>query len=443
MSSLPTADHEDNASLVQEAERALVQRRLRKASATSKHILRQALLKDREINNGHHISSSEKSDANVDINKIRFILDPSQKLDYESKSEARRLCIGIRSINNEQATCVDRAAAVALQSYYEMSKRSGINQNFYDVKEQEKKGERFSKNKPNGGQLPNNATDILQLLFRVYQFKENEGRNGTRLMPLEFAVMFLQFCVATGYTETAAVGAADLLGVTLRLDDPTEREKSACFWKDEISFHCRELCILLFIRVIPFLDAANAQWLIRRITRHCCTNGVSDATTVEEELSLCWSISNVPKNPSIEAAINFIETRKGHTWHPLRKCLESCYDELYALLKHLDGDRTVELNNSNIDEEVTSSLTGNLSKDNETNSSEQLNPSLGQYVQEFIIDPLWNSENRWENRVAVAAVSLMAFVTWRKRKGVARATRFAARAATAPVREIVDSILRD
>ena len=355
--------------LVQEAERAIVQRRFREALNVSMTVLQKSRVED------DHLFLNNKS---VQTGRLHFIVDEQNH--RISPSSTDNIIIRIHAVPAD-LTYTDRAAAIALQSCYEMRREV-----------------------TNDEEAINQENSILNLIAFVYQANSVQQRK----MPLDLVVILLQFfcCSNTHKEESIAVSAitcAELLHFVLKSNDISEVTNS-----------CAEIFSLFFFRIIPFLEPTTVKWLLMEATNN---------QSFEEYRT--WSRTTNLRASSIRLAIQFIAEVAAHRKEncPLKKYLECCNTKFNSLL--------VECSN----ETKESSLSLVLHETNTGTRSSHRHLALAalQYLQKNLIGPLCHSEQRWENRIYTAAIVWIAFATWRKRKYILQAL-------TAPIREIIEAL---
>ena len=85
-----------------------------------------------------------------------------------------------------------------------------------------------------------------------------------------------------------------------------------------------------------------------------------------------------------------------------------------------------------------------IDDDNENVNEENLHsmyPPLPHLFQEYIVDPLWTSEERWINRSKVVAAGIVTYsILWRKRRNVMNVTKRVGGALISPLQEIASAL---
>jgi hypothetical protein len=406
---------------VYEAERAIIQRRFDQALSVSSLVLRRQIDPRRK----HFIWNPKKE-------QVRFILhdtDCDVALPKDSKRDGvSKIYIRIQAWEAAEMTCTDRAAAVALQSYYEIIECDESCNTSTSVDEDRKGNENV--------QVHSLHDTIIPLIVNAYRWEKNtQEPQHTATMPLELLVMLSQFCTSfttkfaeESIVEMSAVGCADLL-LSFSLQYRKELQLE----------HIGDIFVVFFTKIVPYLDPETVRWLIE--TRLMINNNEHFPHTYSHNLgTLSWCKDQDTYASSIQMAIDFINhSMQRNEWYPFSKCLSYCMMQLHILLPFAE-DRTPP---SGPCTNVGMEEIGHLKSKNARQMPSQMQclwiPSQN-FLQTYIVEPLWISERRWENRLSVVSVALAAVTCWKKRKHVTKAASIAVVTVTAPIREIMDAV---
>jgi len=416
--------------LVCEAERAIVQRRFLEALSVSTLVLR------RQID-----PRWQHSLWNPKQEKVRFLLhdadcDVSLLVHCSNSDGVSKIYVGIHALGTVEISCRDRATAVAVQSYYEIMESC----NASSSEDEELKGHEKV-------EIHTMYDTIIPLIVNAYRWENDTHQEPQQLsrqqnatMPLELLIMLLQFCTsfttkyaeAESIVEMSAVGCADLL-----LSFSLHRSRYGKEFQPE---QIDDIFILFYTKIIPYLDPITVRWLFE--TRLMINSNNKFALT-NYDRKLIWSKDQGTYASSIQMAIDCINRSMQTTeWYPFSKCLNYCIKMLRVLLPLAEDQNPPSVPCINVDMKETCCYESK----NDLKAHQQpsritclLIPSQN-FLQTYVVEPLWISERRWENRFSVVSVALAAVTCWKKRKHVTKAASVAVMTVTAPIREIIEAV---
>jgi hypothetical protein len=146
---------------------------------------------------------------------------------------------------------MDRAAAVALQSWYEIYQRTG------SLRDRLKGGIHLQ------AFLNTYAATPHRLQKTVKPITTTTSAYGSLSLPL--LVVFIQFCVAMDHRKEALILSAELLQCFIHHSNDTSMENSVRVLQDE----GREIVLLLFTQLLPYTsNPSNISELFRRVTQN-------------------------------------------------------------------------------------------------------------------------------------------------------------------------------
>jgi hypothetical protein len=345
------------------------------------------------------------------------------------------LCIRIDAQPSDQ---VDRAAAVALQAWYEVSRRIS-----------------------ESPVVQESHLRLLQPFWRTYSTFE-DGMDGPRAAgpsprscSLELVVVLVQFCRATFHVREAVELALATLHHVLSSED-------AHRLLDGQWHHIQELLVYLFCRLLPHsADARDVELALARLSGPV----LREADEPDERRRRIhlqngdgWRLADHTNLDAIRILVRFLESPPVHWPEQCQGPLEVCREQLEAeLARHPPPDRTnpTSLPSSSLNtlSVALPAVPVNGTRDAASGQFEGL-PTLGwdangarlwlcrlSYLAKVaVVEPLALSHQRWSNR-GVLAVSLWAFwAAWRRRAKLYRSSKLALRAALQPLREIIEAI---
>ena len=321
----------------------------------------------------------------------------------------------------EESSVYDRAAAIVIQSIYEMDSAVGpIGDGGAGHEVEESRNEHIISD--------------LSTLHRYY---------GKMAMPIGLACIYIQFCSAMGWRGEALSFALDLLGHIFELDAPMQEEFLSNDWVFDA---CEELIDLVLTELLPRAEKAqDCTALLHRLL------GQNEATASTSHKSQTIAISKEVQPSSVDILVRTLTgTGSGlsSSFHP---CLESIFEQCGENLAEMQAGicGSGDLPNGDTDglmqaaDKVSarSAAAATDTLDEQAQEDPQVaSQSLMEILQNNIVQPLWESEDRWTNRAAVVTVGLSSVLLWRRRKRIGAAVRSTGNAAVAPFREILEAI---
>lgn len=287
------------------------------------------------------------------------------------------------------ADLTDRAAAIALQSWYELFQQAS--------------GSERARGYP-----------YLEPFYQAY------SNSPHRACSLELALVVAQFCSVTKHAPAAVELACVTLYHLFAADEVVLREQHET---------AHELLLLLFA-TLPY--AGKAEAVSQSLSRFF------EPTWPSSHFHYDFNDLDTPHKSSVRAAIRFIDNPPIH-W-PEKMSLHECRKELEAIAEEaLDGSfdeqdlaAVVPMSSSRLSSLPTLGWDG---------SGEQWLRRFLYLARVSIVEPLVWSEDRWENRGKAAVALWTCWMAWRRRRGVYRGSKYAVYLLLKPVREIVEALV--
>lgn len=264
-------------------------------------------------------------------------------------------------------------------------------------------------------------------------------------MPIGLACIYIQFCSTMGWRGEALSFALDILGHIFELDAPMQEELLS---KDWFLDACEELIDLVLTELLPRVEGAeDCKVLLYQLM------GRNEASDNSSHKTLTIVISEEVQPSSVDVLVRTLTGTTGtslsSSFHPyLENIFEQCGENLAQMQSALGGSN--DLPNGDFDgvaqaadkasARSTAAATDTLDEHAHEDSSAGASQSLSEIFQSSIVEPLWESEDRWMNRAVVATVGISSVLLWRRRKRIGAAVRSTGNAAVAPFREILEAI---
>ena len=329
----------------------------------------------------------------------------------------------------------DRAAAIVIQSIYEIDKIADG---------QSGGGGSSNPAEHDKGRSYEHIFSDLSTLHRYYCGVP---------MPIGLACIYIQFCATMGWRGLALTFAVDILGRILVGGQPDrgtgtgiEEELLAQDWFLDA---CEELIDLALTELLPRVqEGRDCRDLLYRLQGQDQLDHLSKA----QSIPVCEEV----QPSSVDVLMRTLaDDHSSSALHPcFEEIFEQCNEKLGQMLK--DRADTPSSDSSSKGDSATgliSAADNILARSNATASSTDtsddhahqdpppsISQSLSELFQNNIVEPLWESEDRWTNRAAVVAVGVSSVMIWRRRKRIGAATRSTGHAAVAPFREILEAI---
>jgi len=326
----------------------------------------------------------------------------------------------------------DRAAAIAIQSIYEIESAGG----------------------QSVGGSSNHADDerrnehIISDLSTLHQYY------CTASMPIGLACIYIQFCAAMGWRGVALSLATDLLGHILVDKQPGSTSsgfQEELLTEDWFLNACEELIDLALTELLPRVkEGKDCRALLYRLQGQ----NQLDHSSTTQPITLCEEV----QPSSVDVLMRNLADDLPSAFHPcFEDIFEQCNDklgqiQLVSTKDHVDTasddsskDGSAVGLMSAADKVLARSAATAASTDTSDEHAHEgplpsASQSLSELFQSNIVEPLWESEDRWTNRAAVVAVGVSSVMLWRRRRRIGAALRSTGKAAVAPFREIVEAI---
>ena len=323
-----------------------------------------------------------------------------------------------------ESNVYDGAAAIVIQSIYEMDSADG---------------------QIGGGDNGSAVDDLGRNKHMISDLATLHRYYRKMTMPLGLACIYIQFCSAIGWREDALSFAMDILGHIFELDAPIQEE---LLLEDWFLDACEELIDLVLTELLPRVEKADdCKALLHRLL------GQKEAASSFHKLQNI-AISNEVQPSSVDVLVrNLTGTENSllSSFHPcLGSIFEQCGENLSQMQAELSGsDESLNEESGGVGVTLAADKVSARSAAAATRTSDECDQedqnagasqSLSELFQSNIVEPLWESEDRWTNRAAVVAVGVSSLMLWRRRKRIGAAVRSTGHAATAPFREILEAI---
>ena len=367
--------------------------------------------------------------------------------------------------DNSIISDVDRAATVVLQSWYEIARSLERNNTAAG-----KSGEDVS-SQGHVHLLPfldTYTTNNNGCVANQSSSKSNPNKNTrSRSMPLELAVIFARFLrtsTIASARESVELSCEILYRVSATYGgavDSTSPPISKEFLPQHVRNCCEDLFSLIFVETLPFSSSKNAVLLI--LERFLSSN---DSTWKSSEEPL--ALSGAPKLDSILAILLFFD-KPSKNWSQLsfpgQDCIQASRSSLRRFLKALelenrqgsvsgvnesvfsDGKRRIRFAS---EQKEVSSLKNNLAGSPRSDllsgrtkiDHGATEPSVFATLVRFSGNAKELIYKLKDKKGSLAFVLVMIILAWRKRQRVTSVSSAALRLFLAPIREVVEAILK-
>lgn len=341
---------------------------------------------------------------------------------------------------------VDRAAAISLQSWYEISRRLSSTSN-------DKKMSKTNKKSAGEGHIH------LKPFLDVYAPENRSGNSpsgrpsqptsrSARDMPLELAVVFVHFLRTLG---TEHIHESVELGAEIVCRTIGSPRNSRKFLPHSLKDSCQEILGLLFLEIIPF---CSSQDTVKSIL-----NRFFDDKHVWNDATWHLGTHEEPNADSIVALISFLDKPpKLWTRHafPSEEFTQQCRSSLSRLLKlrqnELSRSHLVTTKEAASLNEAKRPLATDLSNTSTRSVSSEnvqaVEPSSSNFRHIFqpVLQLIQNKDillrKLQENKTVIVFALTMLLIAWRRRKRLASVSAAAIRILLAPIHEVVDAIIK-
>jgi hypothetical protein len=440
---------------IQEAEHAFILRDFHSALKLSNDILQSADKEEKSTMTVHVPYQHPISIPNIFSSRYNDSISSSN-----GTSELKSPMMAIRNpfvhTVSGKLSWLDRAAAVAIQSSYEIWKGQCLEDKDRDPMTKDRDSSALDKH----GNLMRNLEPFLDAYsYDEYQM-QGEGTDCCsyrRIMSLDLASIWIRFQHAVGFVGNSTLSSLEFLLSLLVVggDDGSSQEVG---WsrknEEKEEMICESLCEctydildLILLRTLPFVEDVR---MVEAITDELFMilmepkNKKGDTRSLQ---SLHRKILTKPikmKSHPIRQSLStmyrsmeaIIECRREAVPFFLTDAIEECLEEgkimmvqqLNPLIKKEKESFCTKERNTLIDE-----TDGNIM--NRTSDEDWSN-----FSKSDIIHALWDSENRWTNRGMVLAAGILTYATWKKRHRVIRSSRRIGSSIISPLHEIAGAV---
>jgi hypothetical protein len=358
---------------------------------------------------------------NKDATAGRIALQTPIELSFDMNIQRRWISIELNS--PKDTSRVDRAAAVALQSWFEISQKAGSQQ-------EQARGYRF----------------LLPFLNEYTIDHQTQERSRCRAFSPELIVIFVQFCHATEHFHMAIELCSELVHSLLSFTSngerlPLDKHQEKYF---------QEIVMLLLTRLVPFCDDPKAVTdLGKRMMR---TDGAS--STEWALTSTKWSACSVTSASSVRGVLALLANDERLSRWPewLHVTVAECRTHLEILLQDLedfddDDDKAFLEGPRSQDGVIEDSLVVNGAGTAPPEDFMSWQDSWVARVVRFVRVRVRESMNDHRGRATAAVTILTLWMAWRhRRRFVANGTihttaSVAIQTILRPLLEIVDALM--
>lgn len=290
----------------------------------------------------------------------------------------------------------ERAAAVALQSWYELSKKA-------DTEKEKLQGYQF-----------------LEPFLKAYSTKETHSS----CCSLELTLVFIDFCYATGHVhESLELAFATIYQIFCC----TESSLIINEQRDIV----REFLMFLFRSLAYSADSRHVQDGLHRFYE-------PEWSAVSHQ----WTILTQINPNSTREVIRFLNDTPIHWPDDCKSALEECRVDLEQLLEeaHVEDD-SFDLTRAIVPMIGRREMGYSLPTLGWDGSYEHYFRRIMHLVRVCVMEPLVLSENKWQNRGNAAVIVWSLWIAWRRRRLVSKGYTKALSYLLKPIKEILEAVL--
>jgi hypothetical protein len=296
-------------------------------------------------------------------------------------------------LNDSNPSLEDQAAAIALQSWYEIS----------------------IKKKPTSP-----GHDHLQPFLTLYE---------SRPMPLELMVIFIRFCQTQNEMAQAIGLTVEILSHRIMQHEPTDEKSSDdCYYN--------ELVVHLLTSLIPF---SQDPTLGRDILE-----GLFYQTSTMSSIDLSrWRGTHRPNEHTVKTALEMLGAlpadENRFVW--ARQSIDQSKERLLALRYDVNDTNSNDINNSSTHDKTRQGESTPLPMI-VSSQPRQYKWSTHRWIRlvQSYTRALYDDQNRWENRGKLAFSVAMILLAWRRKRRLALASKSIVSALISPLTELVEAL---
>jgi len=352
-------------SLVEEAEQAFVEASFRQSLQLANKCLEE---------HSKNISTPEADSGHV----LKLQTPLHLSFDTCSSMKTIQVCLG-----QKETDTIDRAAAIALQSWYEISSKAT-------------------------GPERSQGVRHLQPFLNVYSH---------HVMSLELMLIFLNFCRATDHFQEAVDVSSELAFHLFSF-------QKAMMWKrDETD----ELLIVLFTEMLPRCQTKAVVDLLRRFDQDEWTPS-----------SVRWRALEQPRMHTLLQVLSFLR-KIDHGWLP--DTLGDCISRLESQLDDMESEESEPNPKHSLNAahpQIISSSTVRTWKV----VCDRFLTHIVSRIRDYLVLCSDHAQDRWKQRGQLAITVLTVWIAWRQRRRILNASkRIAIQCISKPIAEIVEALL--
>ena len=353
---------------------------------------------------------------------------------------------------SEKLNLLDRAAAVAIQSSYEIWKGHSL-ESSKDLNKMAKDGD-----KRNALEKKCDLMRNLQPFLDAYSHHESpiQGEGSySRIMSLDLASIWIRFQHAVGFVGHSTLASLELLLNLLIVAgegspqgagwsrENEEKEEYLC----ESLYECAyDILHLLLLQTLPFMEdirmvetITDELFMVLMEPKNKKGNTRSFQALHLKIFSNPIKMSSHPIRQSLNTMHRcmeaIMESRPELVPNFLTDAVEECLEEGKELRIQLNP--LTENGKKSFCPEERSMLNDETERNNLNDTFHEGRPN---FSKADIIHALWDSDDRWSNRGIVLAAGILTYTTWKKRHRVLKSSRKIGSSIMSPLNEIASAV---
>ncbi|GFH54070.1 predicted protein [Chaetoceros tenuissimus] len=410
------------------------------------------ILRDHEALASTHLDDTRYesvSEITLPLIKYGYLKD---KLSSINSSYAKAFTVGItvdakvHEITNR--SIIERAAAVAIQSTYELWR------------------------KRNTQNIDEELCLHLEPFLEMYTKNESTPQDRIEapgfedvpiLMSIELLTIYTNFCHALGLIQASILSSLQFFTVLLNaskapdFDKEFLNEEYAGEGTDEKMYnYCFEVLNLILIKTIPFLEEKRAVESITDCIFTIIRNRSfgNSRNNFDQVLGAMENVHSAPhiNESSVEIMRRNIEAiivcEEKTLPDFVMDAMQDVLDDVKDINTTKNQDRSVEEHPNTSSEAIRSKVqhaTSRLEQDwSQIHQLEQHESSIDEKdgdasIKNQIVEFLWTSENRWQNRGKVIATGYLTYSLWKRRKRIGKSAKSITSSLISPIQEIANA----
>lgn len=257
-------------------------------------------------------------------------------------------------------------------------------------------------------------------------------------MPLDLLVMFVQFCQTNRQESEALSMTQELLLSRLDLG------KGSLVWDKSLDSCFHELMVNLFTYLLPRTEASFANDVLQNLFRN-----MSKAETCIDSLLPTTPTTTAQNNIQMNTVLTILNFLKGISgkedvfeWQPAMDASKSILEEALANMKS-KGNKSEEFVDGAKQSSPDISFPSEVKSHQLLGKRQLLSTRLLEWLRRISTwtrTMVLDRPGRWEKRGSLAFSLALMLLAWRRRKEVARVSKFAATLLLSPFLELVEAL---